>query len=69
MHACACKIDDIEALVQSSRVHTKRVHNNLHEHECMSITYMSNLVRMYVGVYMTIEIKDNGINSMNMFLY
>ena len=52
VHACACKIDDVEALVQKTCVLTRRVHNNLHEHVCMSVTYMPNLVCMHVDEYM-----------------
>ena len=50
MHACAHKIDDIEFLMQSTRVHTGRVHDNLHKHVCMSVAYTPNLVCMHVDV-------------------
>ena len=52
MHVCACKIDDVEAVVQSTRIHTRCVHDNLHKYTCMSVTYMPNLVHMHVDVYM-----------------
>ena len=52
MHACACKIDDIEDLMQSTHVHTRYAHDNLHKHACMSVMHMPNLVHMYVNVYM-----------------
>ena len=45
------KIDDIEALMQSTHVHTRCVHDNLHEHVCMSVAYTWNLVHMQVDVY------------------
>ena len=52
IHTCACKIDDIKALVQSTRVCTRRVHYTLHEHTCMSVTYTPYLVCMHVDKYM-----------------
>ena len=52
MHACARKINDIEAFVQSTHVHTRRMHDNLHEHMCMSIVYTPNLVHMDIDIYM-----------------
>ena len=52
MYACARKIDDVEALVQSTRVCTRCVYDNLNEHACMSVMYTSNLVRMHIDVYM-----------------
>ena len=53
-NACVCmhKINEIEALVQSSHVCTRRVHDKLHEHMCMSVMYTPNLVCMHVDVYM-----------------
>ena len=32
LHACACKIDDVEALVQSTCVLTRRVHDKARLH-------------------------------------
>ena len=52
MHVCACKINDIEAVVQSAHIHTRCVHDNLHKYTCMSVTYMPSLVHMHVDVYM-----------------
>ena len=52
MHVCACKIDDVEALVQSTPVYTRRVYDNLHEHVCMSVMYMPNMVHVHIDVYM-----------------
>ena len=49
MYACARKIDDVEALM---RVCTRHVHDNLHRHTCMSVTYTPNLVCMYSDMYM-----------------
>ena len=50
MHACAHKIDDVEALVQSTRVHSRHVNVNSHKHVCMSVMYTPNLVLMHVDV-------------------
>ena len=47
LYACARKINDVEALMQSTRVSTRCVHDNLYEHECVSGTYTPNPVRMY----------------------
>ena len=71
MHVCAHKIDNVEALMQSTCVCTRCVHNNLHDHACMSVTYMPNLVCMHVDMhnYYELQAKDYSINSMNMFLY
>ena len=71
----AHKNNDVDALMQSTCVCTRRVYDNLHEHTYMSVTYMSvtymsNLVSMHVDVYM--NCKPRMIvrtNSMNMFLY
>ena len=52
MHVCACKIDDIEVLIQSTYVCTRRVHDNLYEHTYMSVMYTPNLIRMHVDIYM-----------------
>ena len=52
MHACAHENDDIETVTQSTQVCTRHVHDNLHEHVCMSFTYMPNLVHMDTDVYM-----------------
>ena len=52
MHACACKINDVETLMQSTRVCSRYVHDNLHDHTCMSVTYTLNLVHMHIDVYM-----------------
>ena len=52
MHVCACKIDGVEALMQSICVRTRCVHDYLHEHMCMSVRYKPNLVCMYIDVYM-----------------
>ena len=63
-------IDDIEALVQSIRVRTRHVHDNLHKHARMSVTYMPNLVHMRVNMYVNCKPRMiHRINSMNMFLY
>ena len=52
MHVCAHKIDNVEALVQSTFAHIRLVHDNLYKHPWMSVIYMTNLVRMYIDVYM-----------------
>ena len=44
---CACETDDVEALVQSTHVHTRHLHDILHEHACMSVMYTSNLTSLY----------------------
>ena len=49
---CASKIDDVEALVQSACVCTRCVHDNLHEHLCMSGMYLPNLVCMHLDMHM-----------------
>ena len=49
---CACKIDAVEALVQGSLVYTRCVHENLHKHMCMTVTYMSNVVWIHVDMCM-----------------
>ena len=46
----ACKIGNVEALVHSTLVLTRRVHNNLHEHACVSVTYTPILIHMHVDV-------------------
>ena len=70
MHACACEIDGTEALVQSTRVRTIHVHDNLHKHACMSVMYTPNLVHMHVDIYMNNKLNMTVLmNSMNMFLY
>ena len=33
-------MDEVQAFEQSTRVHISRVHNNLHEYVCMSVTYV-----------------------------
>ena len=48
----AHKNNDVDALMQSTCVCTRRVYDNLHEHTYMAVTYMSNLVSMHVDVYM-----------------
>ena len=59
MHECACKIDDVEALMQITHVCTRCVLDSLHEHVCMSVTYKPNLVSMYnyVDVHGTAQFK------------
>ena len=52
MHACVCNIDDIEAIMQSTCVCTRNVHDNLHKHACMSVMYTPNLVCMHIDMYM-----------------
>ena len=52
LHACACEIKYVEALVQNTCVLTRRVHDNLHKHVCMSVMCTPNLVRMYVDINM-----------------
>ena len=47
MCVCACETDDVEALVQSTHVHTRHVHDILHEHASMSVMYTSNLTSLY----------------------
>ena len=53
LHVCAHKIDDIRPIIQSSRVHTGRVHDSLYTHACMSGTYMPNLdcVTVHFGMH------------------
>ena len=46
----ARKIDDLEALVQNTRGHSRHVYDNLHEHVCMSVMYTPNLVWMHLKV-------------------
>ena len=44
---------DIEALVHSTQACIRPVYDNLREHVCISVNmYASNLVRMYVDIYM-----------------
>ena len=57
MHVCAHKIDNVEALMHSADVRTKHVHNNLHEHACISVKYTQNLVCMYVEMYMNYKLR------------
>ena len=57
MYVCAQKIVDGETLMQSTHVCTRGVHNNLHEHTCMSVMYMQNLVDMHIDVYMNCKPK------------
>ena len=59
MHVCVHKIDDIEAIMQSTRVNIiiRRVHDNLHEHACMSVMYTPNLFRMHVDVCMNFKLR------------
>ena len=52
IHACANKIDDVEALILSTRVCNRCVHDNLHDHMYMSIMSTPNLIHMHVDVYM-----------------
>ena len=52
MYTFTCKINDIEALMQSMCVCTRHVHDNLHEHTCTSVTYTPFLVCMHIGQYM-----------------
>ena len=42
----------MEALMQSTHVCTKSVHNNLHEHPCMSVMYMPYLFHMHINMCM-----------------
>ena len=52
---CACKTNDVETVVQSICVCATQavcVYNNLREHACMSVMYMSNVVHMHVDVCM-----------------
>ena len=51
MHVFAHKINDVEALMQSTHVRIRRVHNNLYQHPCMSVIYTPNPVRMHIDVY------------------
>ena len=46
-HACAHKIDDVKSTVQSSHVCTRRVHNGLQMHACLSEMHMPNLDYSY----------------------
>ena len=50
MYACECEINDIEALMQSF-VYALDIHDNLHEHTCMSVIYTPNLVHVEIDVY------------------
>ena len=51
MHACVVhEIDDVEALVQSTSICTRRMHDNLHKHACMSVMYLPNLVGIYIDI-------------------
>ena len=52
MYVCAYEIDDVEALMQSTQVRTRHMHDSLHEHAYISVMYMPNQVRMPVDVYM-----------------
>ena len=52
IHTCARKTNDAEAVMQSIHICAIRVCKNLHEHACMSVMYMPNLVHMHVDVYM-----------------
>ena len=54
MHECAINITDVEALMQSIRVHTSCVHDNFHEHVCMLGTYTPNLVLIHLDMYIRI---------------
>ena len=41
IHVCASKSDDVEALVHSTRVRSRHVHDNLHEHiQYMHVSYI-----------------------------
>ena len=42
-HVCSRKIDDVKPNIQSSRVHTRCVHDSLQMHACMSGMHMPNL--------------------------
>ena len=57
MYASESKIDNIEALMQSTRVGTRHVHNNMHEHACMSDTYTPNLVCMHVDMHVNYKLR------------
>ena len=57
MYACARKIDDKEALVQSIYVYNRCVHDNLHEHLYISIMYISNLVCTYIEMHINCKPK------------
>ena len=50
-HACACKIDDIKPIVQSSHVYTRCVHSGLQMYVCMSGTHMPNLDCVHFSVH------------------
>ena len=52
MHVYACKIIDVEALMQSTCVCTRGACDNLHEHTCMSVMYMPNLNCIHVDIHM-----------------
>ena len=54
MHVCAEKITDIEALMQSTSVHTRCVHDNFHEHVHMLGTYTQNPVHIHLYMYVRI---------------
>ena len=46
------QIYNVEVLMQSTRVQTRHVDNELHKHVYMSVTYTLNLVNMHIDVYM-----------------
>ena len=50
IHVCAHKVNDVEAVVQSTCVHT-RVYDNLHEHVCMSVMYIAWFRCVHTRVY------------------
>ena len=55
MHVCAHEIDDIEALVQSTGVHTRCVHDDIictSTHACQLGSYTPNLIHMLIDIYM-----------------
>ena len=59
--ACACKIGDVKATVQSSRVHTRHVHD--------ARVHVRNAHAKF-GLRVHANCKpDSGINSINMFMY
>ena len=57
MYACAHKINDLEPPMHGTHVHTRCVHNNLHEHACMSIMYTPSLLQIHVDMYMNCKPK------------
>ena len=52
MHTCACKTDDVEAVMQSTCVRAICVYDDLHEHVCMSVMHACMSVYMHVDIHM-----------------